>query len=227
MDETITAQNADDTGATALPDNDAGQAADISQDHAQANADAQGEQSSLPDGMDEKLAKFAESHGLELDSPNAVKAAKMAMDNQASYQQAQQKASQLDKSLQAPQQSDEFKEFISDYKRDKMLNQFKDSTPDWREHEPTMVEKLAETVNTPYGVYTRSDLVNAGILTLHDVYAMARGSAPQQKSEDVQQVLRSIANKQLAGANTPNAIKSTPSGAPDPILEAIKRAREA
>jgi hypothetical protein len=223
MDEpTTTPSPENEGGLQPQPDDQAQQVAAVSQEPSNV------QQPQEPSEDDNSIEWLVQQKGVDPTSPDAIeKVARMYREAEKRMHDVTTKASQLDKSLQAPQQSDEFKEFISDYKRDKMLNQFKDSTPDWREHEPVMVEKLAETVNTPYGVYTRSDLVNAGILTLHDVYAMARGSAPQQKSEDVQQVLRSIANKQLAGANTPNAIKSTPSGAPDPILEAIKRAREA
>lgn len=234
MDDTITGTPVGDAGASALPDVQPQETtAEISQDQAQGDQQPAGDQTgSLPGSADEKLVKFAESHGLDLDSPSAVKAAKIAMDNQAEFQRAQQKASQLDKSLQTqPQQPQAdrdslMEEFIRDYRRDKMLNQFKEATPDWKQHETAMVEKLAEPVNTPYGTFTRSQLVNEGLLSLQDVYAMAKGSITPAPTEDVTNVLQSIANKQRAGSVSGNAVNSAPAADDtDPILEGIRKHR--
>lgn len=106
-------------------------------------------------------------------------------------------------------------EFIQDYRRDKQINAFKDSHEDWQEQEPTMVSLLQEPVSTPYGEYTRSQLVNMGILTLNDVYSMAKGSAPvdtqQIKTQAQQEVLQTLANTQRAGGTTSQASSASPS----------------
>lgn len=234
MDDSTTGAAPDSAGAQALPDAQVTTPpADSSPNHAPEPSQQGGEPVSLPHGADEETVKFAQAHGLELDSPNAVKAAKIAKDNQAEFQRAQQKASQLDKSLQTQQQPQQgidptMQEFIADYRRDKMLNQFKESTPDWKEHEPVMVEKLSEVVSTPYGNYSRSDLVNAGLLSLNDVYAMAKGSVQAPPQENVTDVLQSIANKQQAGSVQGNAINSAPpANVTDDFLEGVKRNRSA
>jgi hypothetical protein len=102
------------------------------------------------------------------------------------------------------------------------LMKFKSDHPDWQQHEPAMMQKLNEPVSTPYGVFPRYELVNAGFMSYQDVYTMAKASQPQANT---QEVLQSIANKQRAGGITPNAINSAPQAKSDPIIEAIKRAR--
>lgn len=142
---------------------------------------------SQPAQADQEYAAWLQSKGLESDGSEAFdKAARMAYNSEKLMTKATQEASELKKSLtQPPQQPDDgsgadpmMSEFIQDYRRDKLINGFKESHPDWSEHEPAMVGKLQEQVNTPYGVFTRSQLVNSGFLSLEDVYAMAKASAP-------------------------------------------------
>jgi hypothetical protein len=93
-----------------------------------------------------------------------------------------------------------------------------------------MVEKLNEPVNTTYGVYTRSQLVNAGLLSLEDVYLMAKASTPvdtaQLQTQAKQEVLQTLANTQRAGGGNAQASNSNPqASAEDPITAAIRKAR--
>ena len=100
-------------------------------------------------------------------------------------------------------------EFIADYKRDKMINTFKASHPDWQEKQPAMAALLNEQVSTQYGVFSRSQLVNEGILSLEDIYVMAKGASPvdtAQIEKDAQQkTLQDLANTQRAGGSQPHA----------------------
>lgn len=152
---------------------------------------------------------------------------------------AEQKASELKKSLtpSTPPQPEDgtqgdpmMQEFIQDYRRDKLIGGFKESHPDWNEYEPAMVEKLHEQVPTPYGKVTRSQLVNAGFMSLEDVYAMAKGTAPanteQIKQQGAQETLQTLANTQRAGGGNAHASNSNPQApADDPIMVGIKRSR--
>lgn len=151
--------------------------------------------------------------------------------------QTTMEASELKKSLtpQAPPQPQAgadpaMSEFIQDYRRDKLIGNFKSSHQDWDQHEPAMVQKLNEPVNTSYGVYTRSQLVNAGLLSLEDVYTMAKGSAPvdttQIQTQAKQEVLQTLANTQRAGGGAAQASNPNPQASTeDPITAAIRKAR--
>src|ERR1044071_7258288 len=50
---------------------------------------------------DDKLRKYAANQGIELDSPSAIKAARLAMENQAEKTRNYQKASELEKTVTA------------------------------------------------------------------------------------------------------------------------------
>lgn len=187
----------------------------------------------------DEYAAWLASKGLDSSASDAFeKAAQMAYNSEKLMSKATQEASELKRSLTPPAQQPEpgsnadpaLNEFIQDYRRDKLINGFKQSHQDWNQHEPAMVAKLQEVVNTPYGEYTRSQLVNEGILSLEDVYAMAKGSAPvntdQIKAETRTEVLQTLANTQRAGGGNAQASNSNPQApANDPILEGIKRSR--
>jgi hypothetical protein len=188
---------------------------------------------------DTEYAAWLQSKGLTPDSEVAQKAAKMAYNSEKLMSKATAEASELRKSLtpsqpQQPQDGSSIdpgvSEFMQDYRRDKLINGFKESHSDWQQHEPAMVAKLQEQVQTPYGVYTRSQLVNAGFLSLEDVYAMAKSAAPvntyQIKSEAQQEVLQTLANTQRAGGGTAQASNPNPQApTEDPINAAIRKAR--
>lgn len=187
---------------------------------------------------DQEYAAWLQSKGLTPDSEAAQKAAEMAYNSEKLMTRATQEASELKKSLtpSAPVQPDgqqgdpAMQEFIQDYRRDKLINGFKESHPDWNQHEPVMVAKLQEQVNTPYGVFSRSQLVNAGFMSLEDVYAMAKGSAPvntqEIKTQAQNEVLQTLANTQRAGGGNAQASNSNPQApVEDPVLAGIKRSR--
>ena len=187
---------------------------------------------------EDDTAEWLSKKGFDPSDPEAVmKIAKSYREAEKLAMSATREASELKKSL-TPQglpaqdgQSDPMmQEFIQDYRRDKQISSFKDTHQDWQEHEPTMVNLLEEVVNTPYGAYKRSQLVNSGLLSLDDVYVMAKGSAPANteaiKSQAQQEVLQTLANTQRAGGSTAHASNSNPqTPSTDPVSEAIRKAR--
>jgi cytochrome c556 len=182
---------------------------------------------------------WLQSKGVDPSSPEAVtKLAEMYRNAEKQLSRVSQEASQLKKSLTPSQQpisgdsaaEPAINEFIADYRRDKMLNSFKESHPDWSQYDSTMGQLLEEAVRTPYGVFTRSQLVNEGLLGLEDIYRMAKGASPVDteaiKQGAKQEVLQTLANTQRAGGATTHATNSTPQEQADPVLQAIKRSRE-
>lgn len=188
-----------------------------------------------PAQADQEYAAWLQSKGLTPDGEQAQKAAQMAYNAEKLMTKATQEASELKKSLTppAPVQPDgaqgdpAMSEFIQDYRRDKLINGFKESHPDWNQHEPAMVEILSQV--TPSG-YTVSQLVNAGLMSLEMVYATAKGSAPVDtgkiEAENTQKVLQTLANTQRAGGGTAQASNANPQApSSDPVTEAIRKAR--
>jgi hypothetical protein len=182
-------------------------------------------------------AAWLQSKGVDPNDPEAFqKVAQMAYHSEKQMTKATQEASELKKSLTpqvTPTQDGAdpmMSEFIQDYRRDKLIGSFKESHSDWDKHEPAMVQKLNEQVQTPYGVYTRSQLVNSGFLSLEDVYLMAKASAPvdttQIQTQAKQEVLQTLANTQRAGGGNAQASNSNPQASTeDPITAAIRKAR--
>lgn len=224
MEEPITDPVVDVPGASAVPEAQPTAPA-VNPDPAQVTNPDAGEQS-LPVN-DEKLAKFAESHGLTLDSESAVKAAKIAMDNQASFQQAQQKASQIEKDLSARADHDGSEvSRLAAIENELSLARFKEQHTDWKDHAATMDAVLEEPYTTRFGTFPRKEYLEQGLITWDDIYYAAKGRAPTQPQEDTTQVLQTIANKQRAGSVSGNAVNSAPpSGNTDPVLDGIKRSR--
>lgn len=166
-------------------------------------------------------ADWLSKKGIDPSDPDAVgKLAKSYREAEKLAMSATREASELRKSLN-PQSEElnqnigeqngnpEISEFMQDYRRDKLISGFKQSHDDWQEHEPAMAQILNQQVNTAYGAMTRSQLVNAGILSLEDVYTMAKASSPvntdQVKAETRQEVLQTLANTQRAGGSAGNA----------------------
>jgi len=193
------------------------------------------EQQSQPAQADDTAA-WLQSKGVDLNDPEALqKIANMAYNSEKQMTKATQQASELRRSLGTPEPiTDEYvgvdpglQEFIQDYKRDKQVNSFKEAHQDWSKYEPVMVEILNQP--TPSG-YTHSQLVNAGIMSLDAVYAMAKGTTPvnteQIKSQAQQEVLQTLANTQRAGGGNAHASNSNPQApSVDPVMEGIKRSR--
>jgi hypothetical protein len=176
-----------------------------------------------------------QSKGVDPNDPEAFqKVAQMAYHSEKQMTKATQEASELKRSLtpqepaQPQGQADSgVTEFMQDYRRDKLIGGFKDSHPDWNQHEPAMVEVLNAV--GPSG-YTNSQLVNAGILDLESIYTMAKAKAPdnttQIQAQTKNEVLQTLANTQRAGGGTAHASDSTPqSQTEDPIIAAIRKSR--
>lgn len=194
---------------------------------------------SQPAQADDEYAAWLASKKLDPTAQDAFeKAAQMAYNSEKLMTRATMEASELKKSLTPPPVQPQdgaagdpaMGEFIQDYRRDKLIGGFKESHPDWNQHEPAMVAKLNEQVNTPYGVATRSQLVNAGFMSLEDVYAMAKGSAPANteeiKTQAQQEVLQTLANTQRAGGGNAHASNSNPQAPTiDPVTAAIRKSR--
>lgn len=197
--------------------------------------------SPTPAPSQDDTAAWFQAKGVDPSDPEALhKVAEMARNAEKLMTKAAQEASQLKQAMtpQAPVSTGEplpgvdprLGGFIEDYYRDKQINDFKGRNPGWEQHEQQMVELLNQPVQTNYGVFTREQLVNSGVLSLDDVYAIAKGSAPvdttQIQQAAKQEVLQTLANTQRAGGGNTQASNSNPQApVADPILEGIKRSR--
>lgn len=218
---------------TPAPIDDGAQAAQPVKTGQQAAAAPQEPVSSQPAGT-EDTAAWLQSKGVDPNDPEAFqKVASMAYNSEKQMTKATQEASKLRSSLSSepvlPQAGTDpaMQEFMQDYKRDKQVNSFKESHPDWAQHEPTMVNILEQTA--PNG-YSYSQLVNSGFMSLEAVYAMAKGSAPvdteQIKEQTRQETLQALANTQRAGGATAHASNTNPQAPKsDPIIDAIRKSR--
>lgn len=206
MDENTTTDPAVpvETGAEALP---------VEQVETNAAADtAPAEPSETPqDGqdaapaVDAELQKYAESNGIALDSPGAIKAAEIARKAQSEATRNYQKASELEKAASitdqdlpadaTPQQVDNARYRNVEIQLWKIQNQDKLAL------EPQMVEILADP--------TKKAMVQQGYLSLDDIYTMAKGASPDNsaavKSEGKREALQSLAHKQQAAVPTGHA----------------------
>lgn len=113
----------------------------------------------------------------------------------------------------------DIKEFIQDYRQDKMLSSFKEAHPDWKQYDKAMGNLMYEQVQTPYGVFARGQLVKAGLMSLDDVYYRAKAASPvdtkQIKTQAQQEVLQTLANTQRAGGGTAHASDTSPKAPAD------------
>lgn len=228
-EETITTA-ADDTGAST----DAQPVETASPEAVQTTTapEQQTEQPSEP-SEDEQLAKFAESKGLTLDSDNATKAAKMAMNAEKLMHQKTARASELEKSIAT--QSDEQAEAVAEQtgqdpellkrlQRVEVKEAVRDfwntpdeggSTPD-RSLEPAMI-KLLETKPHLAG-------------DLESLYASAvvkSGGISAVKSQASRETLEKLAHSQQAAVPTGNATTSGTGAKEKPFAELSIKEMEA
>ncbi len=183
-------------------------------------------------GTDDTAA-WLQAKGLNRDDPEyADKLLKMAFNQEKLMTKATQRASELEKTLNtstSQPSNDGMQEFIQEYRQEKMVNNFKQSHPDWQQYDSPMTELLLEEVPTAYGTFPRRELVSAGLMTLEDVYVMAKGKSfnvDSIKADTKNEVLQQLANQQRAGGASSNAIQSNPSKPEvDPITEAIRKSR--
>lgn len=229
----------EETTTVAPPDGGAGAPAEPAEGAQQtAGQPPEPQSQNQPAQADGEYAAWLQSKGLTPDTEAAQKAAQMAYNSEKLMTKATQEASELKKSLTPqgqPYQPDEngyqtdpaMQEFIQDYKRDKMLNGFKESHPDWNQHESTMAEIVRQA--SPSG-YTYGQLVNAGVIGLETIYAMAKSASPanteQIKTQAQQEVLQTLANTQRAGGGNTHASNANPQATTeDPVTAAIRKAR--
>lgn len=166
---------------------------------------AQGEPSE-----DEQLTKFAQSKGLELDSENAKKAARMAMEAEKNMHKATGRASELERNLnnqsdvvaqEIAEQTGQDPELLKRLQRVEVkdaVRDFWEAHPEAKKHEQKMIEILQ----------TKPHLAG----DLESLYAnvlMQSGSIDAAKSEGKRDALVSLAHTQQAAVPTGNATTST------------------
>lgn len=165
--------------------------------------------------VDDKLQKYATSQGLDLDNPNAIKAARLAMENQSKVTKNYQKASELEKAAQATdaeveqaaQQTGQDPELIKVVQnlavKDAVRDFWGDDNHD-SSFEPAMVETLK----------TRPDLRN-DLESLYAVSVIRSGGVAAVKSQGRREALESLAHKQQAAVPAGSATtSSTPKAKP-------------
>lgn len=157
---------------------------------------------------DEQLNKFAESKGLQLDSDNARKAAKMAMNAEKLMHSKANRASELEKTMsgmsdesaeqvaQATGQDPEVLKRLQRMEVKDSIREFWDSNPDARQYEAEMAKIAVES-----GLYGSPEAI------LKASYAMAASGA--LKSQGKQEALTSLAHKQQAAVPRGNAVTSS------------------
>lgn len=163
---------------------------------------------------DDKLRRYAESQGIALDSPGAIKAAEIAMKAQSEATRNYHKAAELEKATNitadqlpadaSPQLQENARVRNLELKMD--IQSWKMSNPDKLALESQMVQVLADP--------TKRAMVQEGYLSLDDVYSMAKGAAPdttaQAESQGAQRALQTLAQKQQAAVPTGHATTNTP-----------------
>ena len=160
---------------------------------------------------DEQLAKFAEAKGLELDSDNAKKAAKMAMNAEKLMHDKTQRASELERTMsdmsdtsaeqvaEATGQNPEVLKRLQRMEVKDSIREFWDSNPNARQFESEMAE-----IATTAGLYGSPEAI------LKASYAIAvSNNTDALKSQGKQEALKSLAQKQQAAVPTGNAVNSS------------------
>ena len=173
---------------------------------------------------DDDVLKFAQSKGLELDSDNARKAAKMAMESEKRMHQATQKSGELEKSMvsmsdqsseqvaQATGQDPELLKRLNAMEVKSQIRDFFDGNPEARQYESEMTKIAAEA-----GLYGSAEAI------LKASYAMARSSdtnaTASVQSQAKRATLESLAHKQQAAVPRGNATNSDITSKEKPFAE--------
>ncbi len=159
--------------------------------------------------VDDELQKFAKSQGIELDSPNAIKAAQALQKSRSEATKNYQKASELEKATtitqeQLPNDASQTQVDAARIRNMELrmeINSWKMNNQDKLGLEQEMVKILADP--------NKKLLVQEGYLTLDDIHSMARGSSPDNssatKSEGGREALERLAQKQQAAVPTGHA----------------------
>lgn len=163
-----------------------------------------------PSSEDEQLEKFAKAKGLELDSENAKKAAKMAMNAEKQMHSKAAKANELERTMatmsdesatQVAQATGQDPEVLKRLQRMEVrdsIRDFWDDNPEARQYESQMADIAVNS-----GLFGTPDAI------LKASYAIARSSdSDALVSQGKKQALQSLAQKQQAAVPTGNAVNS-------------------
>jgi plasmid maintenance system antidote protein VapI len=158
---------------------------------------------------DEQLNKWAESKGLELDSDNAKKAAKMAREAEKAMHSKAQKASELEKAAAAVSDADAVQVAEATGQDPELLKRLqavetKERVRDFwsqddidRSYEPAMIDLLK---TKPY--------LAGDLDALYATAVMKSGGVAAVKSQGKREALESLAHKQQAAVPTGSATTS-------------------
>jgi len=159
---------------------------------------------------DEQLTKFAETKGLVLDSDNAKKAAKMAMNAEKLMHDKTKRASELEKTMssmsdesaqrqaEATGENPEVLKRVQRMEVKESIRDFWDANPDAKQHEAEMAKIAVEA-----GLYGSPEAI------LKASYAMAMmNNQGAVKSQGKREALESLAHKQQASVPIGNAVTS-------------------
>lgn len=182
--------------------------------HTQATTE-QSEVATVEPSEDEQLEKFASAKGLTLDSDNAKKAAKMAMNAEKLMHQKTQKASELEKTMSgmsdesaeqtalATGQNPEVLKRLQRMEVKESIRDFWDSNPDARQYESEMA-----TIAVESGLYGSPEAI------LKASYAIARANdVAGIKSQAKKETLQKLAHNQQAAVPRGNAVNATATAA--------------
>jgi len=159
---------------------------------------------------DEQLTKFAAAKGVNLDSDNAKKLAKMAMNAEKAMHAKASRASELERTMstmsdesatQVAEQTGQNPEVLKRLQRMEVkdsIREFWDNNPEAKQYESEMAKIAVES-----GLYGSPEAI------LKASYAMAVASSGSLKSQGKQEVLKSLAHKQQAAVPVGNAVNSS------------------
>lgn len=226
MDEDTTiVQDVTETGAQEaqpVPQNDT-EATDVQDvvEPSETQQDAT-ETQSAPE-VDDKLTKYAQSQGIDLDSPSAIKAARIAMSAQSEATKNYQKAQELEKATNITQEQIPVDATQQERENVRIRNlELQLSIQGWKASNPEKVALESEMVKV-LSDPNKKLLVQEGYLSLDDVYSIAKANAPDNsaeiKSQAKQDTLRNLAQKQQAAVPTGNATTTTTSTNEKPFAE--------
>lgn len=210
-EQTIQGVPVDDQGqAISQLDDDGTEEAVNTTDQEAQNSEASTATEVTEPSEEEQLEKFATVKGLELDSDNARKAAKMAMNAEKQMHAKSQRASELEKTMgqmsdssatQVAQATGQDPEVLKRLQRVEVrdaIREFWDEHPDARQYEAEMAQVAVES-----GLYGSPEAI------LKASYAIAvSNNLNAVKSQGRREGLQSLAHKQQAAVPKGNAVNS-------------------
>lgn len=169
------------------------------------------EVTSEPSDEDEQLTKFATAKGVTLDSENAKKLAKMAMNAEKAMHSKATKAGELERTMstmsndaaereaQVTGQNPEILKVVRQLQVDKSIRDFWEENPEAKQYEKEMA-----VIATEAGLYGTAESI------LKASYAMAaQNNQGAVKSQGKREALESLAHKQQASVPIGNAVTSS------------------